>query len=138
MRTIYTSVEGLHIPDVDVRGLNDLPPQKREWVHGTMRRLKTAPTIPERIAALLTGRFDERPVRQAFFMIRGRSYFLDFFMPRYMCAVEIDGSIHRLKKDHDRRRDADFRSIGIRTIRIKNKEVMEGRFYEKLFKRLFV
>ena len=138
MRTIYTSIEGLHLPDIEVKGVKDLPPQKREWVKATMGRLLHNTVLPERVAAMMTAKFDTKPIRQAFFMIRKRCYFLDFFLPQYMVAVEIDGSVHRLKKDHDRRRDADFRSIGIRTIRIKNKDVMEGKFFEKLFKRLYI
>ena len=138
MRTIYTSVDGLVLPGIEVKGISDLPPQKREWVKATMKRLYAIPPLPERVAAMMVGRFETKPIRQAFFMIRKRCYFLDFFLPQYMVAVEIDGSIHRLKKDHDRRRDADFRSIGIRTIRIKNREVMEGRFLEKLFKRIYI
>ena len=54
-----------------------------------------------------------------------------------MLAVEIDGSVHKLKKEHDRRRDADFRSIGIRTIRIKNTDVMQGKLMERLMRRLY-
>ena len=137
MRTIYTSIDGLQLPGIEVRGVKDLPPLKREWVRATMSRLMHNTVLPERVAAMMAGRFETKPIRQAFFMIRKRCYFLDFFLPQYMVAVEIDGSVHRLKKDHDRRRDADFRSIGIRTIRIKNKDVMEGKFYEKLFKRLY-
>lgn len=138
MRTIYTSVKGLQLPDIEVKGLKDLPLQRREWVKATMQRLMHNTVLPERVAANMAARFETKPIRQAFFMIRKRCYFLDFFLPQYKVAVEIDGSVHRFKKDHDRRRDADFRSIGIRTIRIKNKDVMEGKFYDKLFKRLYI
>jgi len=138
MRTVYTSVEGLHLPGIEVKDVRDLPPMKREWVAATMKRLMHNTVLPERVAAKMTAAFETKPIRQAFFMIRKRCYFLDFFLTQYMVAVEIDGSVHRLTKEHDRRRDADFRSIGIRTIRIRNKDVMEGRFYEKLFKRLYL
>lgn len=138
MRTIYTSVRGLELPQIEVKDVRDLPPYKREWVRATMQRLMRNTVLPERVAAKMAARLETKPIRQAFFMIRKRCYFLDFFLPQYMVAVEIDGSVHRLKKDHDRRRDADFRSIGIRTIRIRNRDVMEGRFYEKLIKRLYL
>ena len=137
MRTIYTSIDGLQLPGIEVKGVKDLPPQRREWVMTTMQRLMHNTVLPERVAANMAAMFETKPIRQAFFMIRKRCYFLDFFLPQYMVAVEIDGSAHKFKKEHDRRRDADFRSIGIRTIRIKNKDVMEGRFYEKLFNRLY-
>ena len=134
MKTIYTSVKGLKIANVDVKDIDgmDIAPLVRE----RQRQLMLTATLPEGVSANMLARFDDKPIRQAYFRIRKRSYYLDFFFPKRMVAVEIDGSSHRNKKDHDRRRDADFRSIGIRTIRIRNKDVMEGKLYEKLFKRL--
>lgn len=134
MRTIITSIKGLSIPNVEVKGLSALPLYRREWVRNNMKKLMQIPTLPEKVSAIMMGNFDEKPIRQAFFMIRGRCYFLDFFFLSMMVAVEIDGSVHKYKKEHDRRRDADFRSIGIRTVRISNKDVMSGKLYEKLFK----
>ena len=136
MRTIYTS-ENISIEGIKVLGVGDLSAKERQWVSSTRKKLLKTPTLPEKITAQMFANFDDRPVRQAFFMIRKRLYFLDFFFPERMVAVEIDGSVHSLKKAHDRQRDADFRSIGIRTIRISNKDVMGGKLYEKLFKRLY-
>ena len=137
MRRIATSVEGLRLPrGVAAEGLWSLPPRERAWVETTTARLLAAQTGAERAAADMLATLREKPVRQAFFKIRGRRYFLDFFFKGMMLAVEIDGSSHKARRDRDRRRDADVRSIGIRTIRIKNKAVREGRLYEKLFKRL--
>lgn len=136
MRVVYTT-ENIRIDGVKVLGLSDLPVHTRQWVVENRKRLIKTVTIPEKVTAQMLSRFEGRPVRQAFFMIRKRCYFLDFFFPEQMVAVEIDGSSHRFKKAHDRQRDADLRSIGIRTIRIKNKDVMEGKLYEKLFHRLY-
>ena len=139
MRTVYTFENiRINVPQgIEVRGTGKLPASTREWIYKTRDTLLRTPTLPEKITAQMLARFDDRPVRQAYFNIRGRSYFLDFFFPERMVAVEIDGSVHRLTREHDRRRDADFRSIGIRTIRIKNKDVMRGKLYEKLFKGLY-
>lgn len=136
MRKIYTT-EKICIEGVDVLGIDKLSEQTRLWVISNRRRLLRNVTLPERVTAQMLSRFDDHPVRQAFFMIRKRCYFLDFFFSERMVAVEIDGSVHKLKKAHDRQRDADFRSIGIRTIRISNKDVMGGKLYEKLFKGLY-
>lgn len=136
MRTIFTT-ENVHVEGVEVLGVEKLSASMRQWVAANRRRLLQTVTLPEKITAQMLARFDDRPVRQAFFMIRKRCYFLDFFFPERMVAVEIDGSVHRLKKAHDRQRDADFRSIGIKTIRISNKDVMSGKLYEKLFKGLY-
>ena len=137
MRTIY-STEKISLAGITVLGLQKLTKTKREWVVETQKRLSAHPTLAEKVAARMLSRLMEKPVRQAFFMIRGRSYFLDFFFPSSMVAVEIDGSSHRFRKGTDRRRDADFRSVGIRTIRISNKDVLEGRLYEKLQNRLYL
>lgn len=136
MRTVYTT-ENIRIEGINVLGIEQMTPASREWVSKARKVLLNTCTIPEKITAQMLRRFDDRPTRQAYFQIRGRSYFLDFFFPERMVAVEIDGSIHKLKKMHDRQRDADFRSIGIRTIRIKNKDVMSGKLYEKLFNGLY-
>ena len=136
MRTIYTT-ERIRIDGVEVLGIDKLSISMRRWVTENRKRLVRDATLPERITARMLMQFDDKPVRQAFFMIRKRCYFLDFFFPNRMVAVEIDGLVHKLKKAHDRRRDADFRSIGIRTIRIKNKDVMSGKLYEKLFKGIY-
>lgn len=136
MRKIYTT-ENIRIEGVEVLGTDRLSTTTRQWIAANKRRLLQTATLPEKVTAQMLTRFDDRPVRQAFFMIRKRCYFLDFFFPERMVAVEIDGSVHKFKKAHDRQRDADFRSIGIRTIRISNKDVMSGKLYEKLFKGLY-
>lgn len=136
MRNIYASIR-MTLPGINVRDVSELSPVMRKWVTETMRRLTASPTLPERKAAEILRRFDDRPVRQAFFMIRGRCYFLDFFLPERLLAIEIDGSSHKERKEKDRRRDADFRSIGIRTIRIKNKDVMNGKLVEKIARRIY-
>ena len=136
MRKIFTT-EAIKIEGVDVLGIEHLSPNTRQWIAENRRRLLQTATLPEKITARMLSSFEDKPVRQAFFMIRKRCYFLDFFFPQRMVAIEIDGSVHRLKKAHDRQRDADFRSIGIRTIRIKNPDVMSGKLYEKLFKSLY-
>ena len=136
MRTIYTT-ESIRIEGVEVLGVDKLHERTRKWVEESRKRLLKEATLPEKITARMMAGMEERPTRQAFFMIRKRCYFLDFFFSRLMLAVEIDGSVHKLKKAHDKKRDADFRSIGIRTLRIKNKDVMNGKFYEKLAKGFF-
>lgn len=136
MRKIITS-ERVRIENVEVQGLEALSAAMKAWVQRQRRELVKTATLPEKLTARMLSRFSDKPTRQAFFMIRKRCYFLDFFFPERMVAVEIDGSSHMTRKAHDRQRDADFRSIGIRTIRIKNKDVMGGKLYDKLFKGLY-
>ena len=136
MRTIFTT-EDIAVDGVLVLHINDLPRARAARVMAMRERLLRTATVAEKTAAKMLSSMPTRPTRQAYFFIRGRSYFLDFFFPERMVAVEIDGSSHLAKREYDMRRDRDFRSIGIRTIRIGNADVMSGRIYEKLLKRMF-
>ena len=57
------------------------------------------------------------------FLHRKKFFFLDFLLPEYNIAVEIDGKDHIRRKKRDNRRDELFRSIGVKTIRIKNEQI---------------
>jgi very-short-patch-repair endonuclease len=51
-------------------------------------------------------------------------YIVDFYCSEYKIALEVDGSIHKLKgqKEYDKYRQYKMESYGIRFIRITNKE----------------
>lgn len=50
-------------------------------------------------------------------------YIVDFFAPRLMLAVEIDGSSHKLKGAADEARQRNLEELGIRFLRFKEMEV---------------
>lgn len=50
-------------------------------------------------------------------------YILDFFAPKLMLAVEIDGETHRFKEDDDKVRQTRLESLGIRFLRFGDLEV---------------
>lgn len=52
-------------------------------------------------------------------------YILDFYCHEKKLAIEVDGNIHKIKYDEDEFRDKYLESIGIKTIRISNVEIME-------------
>ena len=65
-------------------------------------------------------------VHQAPFVFRPNNiYFCDFYLPLYRIAIEIDGIYHNspFQTEKDSERDANFKSIGIRVLRIANEEV---------------
>ena len=72
--------------------------------------------------------------RQVFFMIKGKCYFLDFYIPDKNVAIEIDGSYHKnyIQSKKDKARDNAFLSIGIRTIRFTTEEMRDPDF-KKLY-----
>lgn len=49
---------------------------------------------------------------------------VDYFIERHNVAIEIDGEGHKLQAGYDGGRDAYLGTIGIRTIRFTNKEVL--------------
>ena len=50
-------------------------------------------------------------------------YILDFYCHECLLAIEIDGDIHKVRKDYDQYRDDYLKSIGITTLRFTNDEI---------------
>lgn len=65
-------------------------------------------------------------LHQAPFVVFGKIYFVDFYLPDLKIAIEIDGQYHNLisQKEYDKERERDMEWIGIKTIRIKNEIVL--------------
>ena len=53
-------------------------------------------------------------------------YILDFYCHEKKLAIEIDGEIHKFRKDYDEYRDEYLKSAGITTIRFKNEDVFNN------------
>ena len=53
-------------------------------------------------------------------------YILDFYCHRAMLAIEIDGDIHKYRKEYDNYRDEFLSGIGITTLRFSADEVMNN------------
>jgi very-short-patch-repair endonuclease len=53
-------------------------------------------------------------------------YILDFYCYEKQVAIEVDGEIHIKQKDNDNYRDEFLKSVGIRTIRIHNEEIINN------------
>ncbi|MBP7735134.1 MAG: endonuclease domain-containing protein [Spirochaetes bacterium] len=67
-------------------------------------------------------------------------YILDFYSDEKLLAVELDGDIHKERKDYDDYRDEFMKSLGIRTLRFRNDEVMNDldAVIDEIKKRLLV
>jgi very-short-patch-repair endonuclease len=59
-------------------------------------------------------------------------YVLDFYCSEHRLAVEVDGAVHDLPEQarHDERRDAWLRQQGIRLLRFRAADVLNGRELE--------
>jgi very-short-patch-repair endonuclease len=49
----------------------------------------------------------------------------DFYCPTKRLAIELDGGIHRLTREHDLWRDEILTSMGINVLRIRNEELLD-------------
>lgn len=124
MIRVYTSIDGLKLNgDVYVSSYTELNDKFVEWINNTVSRNCNNSTFAERKFASILNEQPHEFFEQPFFMINGKSYFLDFFIPDFNLAFEINGSVHKNKREYDFQRDVDFNSIGIKTIRITNREV---------------
>lgn len=109
-----------------------LPFSKREWIETRRYELQYSANKYEHLLGAFLLSHDVKFIHQAPFVINGKIYFLDFFIPSLRTAIEVDGVSHswydHLNKDSNR--DMDFKTIGIKTIRISNDEVSSKKYLE--------
>jgi very-short-patch-repair endonuclease len=53
-------------------------------------------------------------------------FILDFYCHEKRLAIEIDGKIHNSQQEYDRYRDEFLKSIGIKTLRIKDEDIFNN------------
>ena len=67
------------------------------------------------------GAFDGVAVRRQHTVGR---FILDFFVPAYQLAIEVDGEVHDSQQERDAARTEALAERGIRVIRFRNEEVL--------------
>lgn len=135
IRKVQTSLEGFVCKGVEVQSYSAVSESLTEWVDRTTDELlgSKKSEAAEIAYVLLREKFKDVE-REVFFRIDGKCYFLDFYIPKRRVAIEIDGRQHISSREYDKKRDKAFHTIGIRTIRIYAREVMEGKMMEILMK----
>lgn len=71
------------------------------------------------------------------FRIKGKQFFADFYIKSANAIIEVDGGYHDTdeQREKDKMRDSCFKSIGIKTYRIKNEDVYnDSPIMNKIFK----
>ena len=101
---------------------------RRDWIETTMYTLRSKANIYERKLIDLFTANKVVFIHQAPFILDGKIYFADFFLPDENLIVEIDGDYHRgvSQKSYDKDRDRAFGSYNMKTIRISNELVKES------------
>ena len=134
---IYNSKH--YVDDYAIIGkLSYLNENKLEWITDTRYKLQfSANKYENKFGNLLISK-KIRFIHQMPFVISGKIYFLDFYIPEKHIAIEIDGQYHDglCTSEYDMERDNKFRSIGIKTYRIPNQEVFNEKILEVHLKSL--
>lgn len=133
---VYTSLDNFKLKHWEVKSYKTLNDELVAWVENTTRKLIENRNEAELNAGEELKRIIPSLEKQVFFRIHGRCYFLDYYYPKQKIAIEIDGGYHKGRKEIDKQRDKDFSEIGIKTIRIKDKDVLNGNLIEKLTQRV--
>lgn len=107
--------------------------EQEKWEKDTREKLLKESTKSEKFLYSNMPQELKRSAQKQYKIHVGKKiYFLDFYLPKYKIAIEVDGGYHanQAQIDKDKSRDSDLRSIGIITMRIPNEDVWS------LYKRL--
>lgn len=120
--------------NVIVNDFANVEEKLKEWVAKTTIELRMNKTKAERKLSNVLDHSTYTVLEQPYFRINGKGYFLDFFFPKLNIAIELNGNAHEgsEREEYDWNRDADFRSIGIRTLRLANDDIKIRNLREKL------
>ena len=131
-RKIYTSLDNFKLKHTDVISYTELNDDLVEWINENSIKLLINRNKAEMLAGEELKKYVKDVHEQVFFKIGQHTYFLDYYLPKYRIAIEIDGGYHKAMRLEDKERDMLFNNIGIRTIRISSKDVLSGNFISKL------
>ena len=123
MRKVFTSLDGFTSEKCEVLPYTEMSENAVAWIDKNTARLFNSISLFEISFKQKLERWNILFYQQVFFCIEENFFFLDFLLPEYNIAVEIDGKDHKRRKKRDNRRDELFRSIGVKTIRIKNEQI---------------
>jgi very-short-patch-repair endonuclease len=96
------------------------------WYHPDLTKLARDLRNKSTLAEVLLWAHLNKRQRRGYDFHRQRPvdrYILDFFAPKLMLAIEIDGDSHRFKSDADAQRQMRLESLGIRFLRFGDSEV---------------
>lgn len=106
------------------------------WAIETMKKLRANANVYEKKLAEFLFWNNVNYYTQVPFKIvadkKRHVYFADFYIPEIQTIIEVDGESHEGEgaKQKDAERDEMFLRIGILTVRVKNKSVMDGQMDE--------
>lgn len=121
---VYTTIDDVFLNDGYIcKSYKYLNLGLQAWAESHTLELMNRSTNAEKKFSSILEEMNYDFYEQAFFKINDKCYFLDFYIPSMNIAFEINGGIHKYSMWEDSKRDADFNRIGIKTIRLTNREV---------------
>ena len=124
---VYTTESDFESPYSGVREYDyrELGENYSKWIEETQRKLLANRTSHERKFSQILSQSKVKVVEQPYFKINDKGYFLDFYIPQYNLAFELNGKVHKgeEREFYDADRDWAFHSIGIKTIRVSNLDI---------------
>lgn len=133
---VYTDVESFesiysHVYEYSYKELGN---RYAKWIEDTKLKLMRERTSSELKFSQIIRQSNTTVIEQPYFKINNKGYFLDFYLPDYGLAFELNGKIHKGidNEYYDKERDYAFHSIGIRTIRLSNLDIKCDNFKEKI------
>lgn len=96
------------------------------WSQRTKKKLIVNQTYSERVFYDCWKRnTKKRIIPQKLIRIKGKKYFIDFYIPFLKLAIEIDGGYHKLITTKDKKRDENLLlNKGIQTLRFTNEKIL--------------
>jgi very-short-patch-repair endonuclease len=125
--SVYTDVDEFESPYsfVTEYTYTELGEKYARWIKNTQMRLLSNKTPSEKSFSSIMRQTNTKVIEQPYFKINDNGYFLDFYLPEYGLAFELNGKVHKGQEneEYDFYRDYAFHSIGIRTIRLSNRDI---------------
>lgn len=133
---VFTDVESFESPYglVMERDYTELGDKYAKWVETTQYNLLANRTKSELMFSRILSESNATVIEQPYFNINKKGYFLDFYLPQYGLAFELNGKVHKGEENewYDIDRDLMFHAIGIKTIRLSNLDIQSPDIKNKL------
>ena len=124
---VYTDVVDFESPYGRVMEFfyTDLGDKYAKWVEEKRNYLFANRTKSELLFSKIMSKSNAIVIEQPYFNINKKGYFLDFYLPQYGLAFELNGKVHKGEENewYDIDRDLAFHAIGIKTIRLSNLDI---------------
>lgn len=109
--------------------LGKISESRRDWIETNMLRLRSCANMYEIEFASYLMKKGIKFIHQAPFILSGKIYFADFYLPDKHIIIEIDGDYHNgiTQSEKDRFRDECFNGHKLKVIRIPNAAVYNNK-----------